>query len=92
MAALCRVATGIASGRVPAVSNVRVPIRSSARSIRESLPIKIGKAVSCCTRVTVQTFQAVADANDNPTYKAEMARIIEGLRKAGMPEGEVKTN
>jgi hypothetical protein len=39
----------------------------------------------------VQTFQAVADANDNPTYKAEMARIIEGLRKAGMPEGASAT-
>jgi TolB-like protein len=43
-------------------------------------------------KVTVQTFQALADANDNPTYKAEMARIIEGLRKAGLPEGEAKMN
>jgi hypothetical protein len=42
--------------------------------------------------VTVQTFQAFADANDNSTFKAEMARIIEGLRKAGLPEGEKKTN
>jgi hypothetical protein len=42
--------------------------------------------------VTVQTFQVDADANENPTYKAEMARIIEGLRKAGLPEGEKKTN
>jgi TolB-like protein/class 3 adenylate cyclase len=42
--------------------------------------------------VTVQTFQADADANDNPTFQAEMARIIEGLRKAGLPEGEKKTN
>ena len=42
--------------------------------------------------VTVQTFQADADANENPTYKAEVARIIEGLRKAGLPEGEKKTN
>jgi tetratricopeptide (TPR) repeat protein len=35
---------------------------------------------------TVQTFQTFADADDNPTFKAEMARIIEGLRKAGLPE------
>jgi class 3 adenylate cyclase/TolB-like protein len=42
--------------------------------------------------VTVQTFQADSDANDNPTFKAEMARIIEGLRKAGVPEGEKKTD
>jgi len=32
------------------------------------------------------------DSHDDPTYKAEIARIMEGLRKAGMPEGEQKTN
>jgi hypothetical protein len=42
--------------------------------------------------VTVQTFRADSDANDNPTFKAEMARIVEGLRKAGLPEGPEKTN
>ena len=40
----------------------------------------------------MQTFQADSDANDNPTFRWEMARIIEGLRKAGLPEGEKKTN
>jgi hypothetical protein len=28
----------------------------------------------------------------DPTYKAEMARMIEGLRKAAMPEGENPMN
>jgi hypothetical protein len=32
------------------------------------------------------------DAHDDPTYKAEMARLFEGLRKAGLPEGEAKSN
>ncbi len=31
-------------------------------------------------------LQMYMDANDDPTFKAEVARIIEGLRKAGMPE------
>jgi hypothetical protein len=30
--------------------------------------------------------------SDDPTYNARDARIIEGLRKAGLPEGEKKTN
>jgi adenylate cyclase len=25
--------------------------------------------------------------SDNPTFKAQYARIVEGLRKAGLPEG-----
>ena len=29
---------------------------------------------------------------DDPTFIAQHARIIEGLRKAGLPEGEKKTN
>ena len=29
---------------------------------------------------------------DDPTFNAQYARIIEGLRKAGLPEGEKKTN
>jgi hypothetical protein len=32
------------------------------------------------------------DAHDDPTFKAELARIMEGLRKAGVPEGTAKTN
>jgi hypothetical protein len=43
-------------------------------------------------KATIQTFQAEADANDNPTYKTEIARIIEGLRKAGLPEGGKKAD
>jgi adenylate cyclase len=30
--------------------------------------------------------------SDDPTYNARNQRIIEGLRKAGLPEGEAKTN
>jgi adenylate cyclase len=30
---------------------------------------------------------ASIDWSDNPTFKAEYARIVEGLRKAGMREG-----
>ena len=29
---------------------------------------------------------------DDPTFNAQYARIVEGLRKAGLPEGEKKTN
>ena len=28
--------------------------------------------------------------SDNPTYNAQYQRIVEGLRKAGLPEGEAK--
>jgi adenylate cyclase len=35
---------------------------------------------------TVQKW-ASADWSDNPTFKAEYARIVEGLRKAGLREG-----
>jgi class 3 adenylate cyclase/TolB-like protein len=31
-------------------------------------------------------------SSDDPTYKAQLQRITEGLRKAGVPEGEKKTN
>jgi TolB-like protein len=33
-----------------------------------------------------------SNASDNPVFSQQMAREIEGLRKAGMPEGEQKTN
>jgi adenylate cyclase len=42
---------------------------------------------------TVQTYAELASRNSNdPTYKAAVARTVEGLRKAGLPEGEQKTN
>ena len=40
---------------------------------------------------TVQTYAGI-HFSDNPTFIAQRARIIEGLRKAGLPEGEKKTN
>jgi adenylate cyclase len=40
---------------------------------------------------TVQTY-AGTHYSDDPTFNAQRARIIEGLRKAGMPEGEKKTD
>jgi TolB-like protein len=42
------------------------------------------------------TVQSYADftsrTSDNPTFNAQSQRIAEGLRKAGVPEGEKKTN
>ena len=38
---------------------------------------------------TVQAW-AGRHMSDNPTYKAQYQRIVEGLRKAGLPEGEAK--
>jgi adenylate cyclase len=40
---------------------------------------------------TVQTW-AGRHRSDDPTYNARDAGIIEGLRKAGLPEGPEKTN
>jgi adenylate cyclase len=40
---------------------------------------------------TVQTW-AGRHMSDDPTYNAQYQRVIEGLRKAGLPEGEKKTN
>jgi hypothetical protein len=42
---------------------------------------------------TVQQFADHAKSmSDNPTYLRELQRIAEGLRKAGLPEGEQKTD
>jgi hypothetical protein len=30
--------------------------------------------------------------SDDPTFNAQLQRIVEGARKAGIPEGEKKTN
>ena len=40
------------------------------------------------------TLQPVAGyhPSDDPTFIAQQARIVEGLRKAGLPEGDKKTN
>ena len=40
---------------------------------------------------TVQTWAGI-HWSDNPTFNAGNQRFIEGLRKAGVPEGEKKTN
>ena len=40
---------------------------------------------------TVQTYAGM-HFSDDPTYKAQRARIVEGLRKTGLPEGEKSTN
>jgi adenylate cyclase len=39
---------------------------------------------------TLQTW-AGRHMSDDPTYNAQYQRIVEGLRKAGVPEGEQKT-
>jgi adenylate cyclase len=38
---------------------------------------------------TVQTWASI-HWSDDPTFNAQYARIVEGLRKAGLPEGEAK--
>ena len=38
---------------------------------------------------TVQTW-AGRQVSDDPTYNAQYQRVVEGLRKAGLPEGEAK--
>jgi TolB-like protein/class 3 adenylate cyclase len=40
---------------------------------------------------TVQTWAGI-HWSDDPTFNAQYQRIVEGLRKAGLPEGEKKTN
>ena len=40
---------------------------------------------------TVQKY-ATTHYSDDPTFTAQRARIVEGLRKAGLPEGEKKTD
>jgi adenylate cyclase len=40
---------------------------------------------------TVQSWAGI-HWSDNPTFNEQYARIVEGLRKAGLPEGERKTN
>ena len=40
---------------------------------------------------TVQTWAGI-HWTDEPTFNAQYQRITEGLRKAGLPEGEKKTD
>jgi hypothetical protein len=40
---------------------------------------------------TVQTWAGI-HWTDDPTFNAQYQRIVEGLRKAGVPEGTAKTN
>jgi adenylate cyclase len=40
---------------------------------------------------TVQTWAGI-HWTDDPTFNAQTQRVVEGLRKAGVPEGEKKTN
>jgi adenylate cyclase len=43
--------------------------------------------------VTVQSYADIAARlTYNPTFADQIQRILEGLRKAGLPEGEKKTN
>ncbi|HEY1864473.1 MAG TPA: adenylate/guanylate cyclase domain-containing protein [Roseiarcus sp.] len=41
---------------------------------------------------TLQTVAGYHDQSDDRTFDAQSARIVEGLRKAGVPEGEMKAN
>jgi adenylate cyclase len=35
---------------------------------------------------TALTYQAIIESRPNPTYQAQTARVLEGMRKAGLPE------
>jgi hypothetical protein len=35
---------------------------------------------------TALTYQTIIDTHTNPTYQAQTARALEGMRKAGLPE------
>jgi hypothetical protein len=35
---------------------------------------------------TALTYQAIIESRPNPTYQAQTSRVLEGMRKAGMPE------
>jgi tetratricopeptide (TPR) repeat protein len=42
---------------------------------------------------TIQSYaDLVSRTSDSPTFNAQIQRILDGLRKAGLPEGEQKTN
>jgi hypothetical protein len=38
----------------------------------------------------IQTFGACTRWSDDPTFNARHQRMVEGLHKAGLPEGEAK--
>src|SRR3984957_8927695 len=40
---------------------------------------------------TVQSVAGYRNQSDDPTFDGQSARIVEGLRKAGVPEGQAKT-
>ena len=40
----------------------------------------------------LQSFQSLWNLRDDGTYLAELARIFEGMQKAGLPEGKKNTN
>jgi hypothetical protein len=43
--------------------------------------------------MTAQAYIAIgATYSDNPAFTQQIARMVEGMRKAGLPEGDKKTN
>jgi cytochrome c-type biogenesis protein CcmH/NrfG len=36
--------------------------------------------------VSAMTYQAIIDFHTNPTFQAQAARVVEGMRKAGLAE------
>jgi len=54
---------------------------------------EVAETLKLAPDVTVKGVMAYAsNLSDNPVFLQQMARVAEGLRKAGMPEGEAKTN
>jgi hypothetical protein len=57
-------------------------------AIRDAYPVTEGHSLLIPRR----HIGGPNDLSNDPTFNAQMDRAVEGLRKAGVPEGPVKTN
>ena len=65
--------------------------RQSRRGLRLDRPLRRGlrnrgPAARRGSLLHLLTYQTIIDTHTNPTYQAQSARVLEGMRKAGMPE------
>jgi ubiquinone/menaquinone biosynthesis C-methylase UbiE len=86
------VTRGASSGRYSFSSKARPRCSQPKAERRGELvqePVAGFEAISWRTRATCLTEER--ESND-PTFNSQMDRIVEGLRKAGVPDGPVKAN
>ena len=50
------------------------------------------RAFTSCCRISPYRTGRASSGQYNPQFQREYARIVEGLRKAGLPEGVAKSN